>query len=122
MMLKETYALMGLAPVRQGQEGGSPFKHRLPPPPMASPPGSLLASPSHGLPSAQTSALNIASPSMTTTMGMTYAPVGHVAPPPVGSSMGMPPASGSWPATAPPVSQAPAGPIGPPPMSGFVRK
>ena len=121
MMLKETYALMGLAPVRQGQEGGSPFKHRLPPPPMASPPGSLLASPSHGLPPAQTSALNVASPPMTT-MGMTYAPVEQVAPPPMGSGMSMPPASGAWPATAAPVSQASAGPIGPPPMSGFVRK
>ena len=122
MMLKEVYALMGLAPLKPGQDGGSPFKPRLPPPPMASPPGSLMASPSHGLPPPQsnmmTSPPGAAPPPMTT---VSYGPGGHVAPLPMGGPTGMPPVSSSWPAAAP-VSQATSVPLGPPPMSGFVRK
>ncbi len=126
MMLKETYALLGIAP----QRPGSPSKTMLPPPPMASPPGSLLASPVHsatGLPPVQhPSLISIGSPSAVGSPGavgsMGTLPGGMMPPPPTQSGiMNSPPGMQPWQPGAP-TSQPGVAPVGPPPMSGFVRK
>ncbi len=117
MILKETYALLGLAPIKPG-EGA--HKQRLPPPPMASPPGSLLASPVAPPPS-HMAGPGIAPPPVS---GFSAAGPSGLPPPPMMGSYGTPPppvaTTGAWSAGAPP--PASSTPLGPPPISGFVRK